>query len=45
MLRNPDPAQAVLLGLRITHELLRGHRAPLTTAHTAALAPALEGIS
>jgi adenylate cyclase len=28
MLRIPDPAQAVLLGLRITHELLRGHGAP-----------------
>lgn len=82
MLRIPDPAQAVLLGLRITHELLRGHGAPavrvglhhgpaierdgdyfgttvnlaarvaavatggevLLTSHTAALAPALEGI-
>jgi adenylate cyclase len=82
MLRVPDPAQAVPLGLRITHELLRGHGAPavrvglhhgpaierdgdyfgaavnlaarvaavatggevLLTAHTAALAPALEGI-
>jgi class 3 adenylate cyclase len=28
MLRIPEPAQAVLLGLRITHELLRGHGAP-----------------
>jgi class 3 adenylate cyclase/YHS domain-containing protein len=28
MLRVPDPAQAVLLGLRITRELLRGHGAP-----------------
>jgi adenylate cyclase len=28
MLRIPDPAKAVLLGLRITHELLRGHGAP-----------------
>jgi class 3 adenylate cyclase/YHS domain-containing protein len=82
MLRIPDPAHAVLLGLRITHELLRGHGAPavrvglhygpaierdgdyfgatvnlaarvaaeatggevLLTSHTAALAPALEGI-
>lgn len=82
LLRIPDPAQAVLLGLRITHELLRRHGAPavrvglhhgpaierdgdyfgatvnlaarvaavaiggevLLTAHTAALAPALEGI-
>jgi class 3 adenylate cyclase/YHS domain-containing protein len=82
MLRIPDPARAVLLGLRITHELLRGHGAPavrvglhhgaaierggdyfgasvnlaarvaavaaggevLLTAHTAALAPALESI-
>src|SRR5205085_6828323 len=82
MLRIPDPAQAVLLGLRITHELLLGHGAPavrvglhhgpaierngdyfgaavnlaarvaavaiggevLLTAHTAALAPTLEGI-
>jgi class 3 adenylate cyclase/YHS domain-containing protein len=82
MLRIPDPAQAVPLGLRITHELLRGHGAPevrvglhhgpaierdgdyfgatvnlaarvaavaiggeaLLTAHTAALAPALDGI-
>jgi class 3 adenylate cyclase/YHS domain-containing protein len=82
MLRIPDPAQAVQLGLRITHELLRGHGAPavrvglhhgpaierdgdyfgatvnlaarvaavatggevLLTSHTAALAPALEGI-
>jgi hypothetical protein len=82
MLRIPDPAQALLFGLRITHELLRGHGSPavrvvfhhgsaierdgdyfgaavnlaarvaavanggevLLTAHTAALAPALEGI-
>jgi adenylate cyclase len=82
MLRIPDPAQAVLFGLRITHELLRGHGAPavrvglhhgpaverdgdyfgatgnlaarvaavatggevLLTAHTAALAPSLDGI-
>jgi class 3 adenylate cyclase/YHS domain-containing protein len=28
MLRIPDPAQAVLLGLRIALDLLRGHRAP-----------------
>lgn len=28
MLRVPDPAQAVLLGLRITHDLMRGHGAP-----------------
>jgi adenylate cyclase len=28
MLRIPDPAQAVQLGLHITHELLRGHGAP-----------------
>jgi adenylate cyclase len=28
MLRIPDPGQAVLLGVRITHELLRGHGAP-----------------
>jgi class 3 adenylate cyclase len=27
MLRIPDPAKAVLLGLQITHELLRGHGA------------------
>jgi class 3 adenylate cyclase/YHS domain-containing protein len=82
MLRIPDPAHAVRLGLRITHDLLRGHGAPavrvglhhgpaierdgdyfgaavnlaarvaalaiggevLLTAHTAALAPTLEGI-
>jgi adenylate cyclase len=82
MLHIPDPGQAVLLGLRITHELLHGHGAPavrvglhhgpaierdgdyfgatvnlaarvaaeatggevLLTAHTAALAPALDGI-
>jgi adenylate cyclase len=82
MLRIPDPAQAVPLGLRITHELMQGHGAPavrvglhhgpaierdgdyfgaavnlaarvaavatggevLLTAHTAALAPALDGI-
>jgi YHS domain-containing protein len=82
MLRIPDAAQAVQLGLRITHELLQGHGAPavrvglhhgpaierdgdyfgttvnlaarvaavatggevLLTSHTAALAPALEGI-
>jgi adenylate cyclase len=82
MLRIPDPAHAVQLGLRITHDLLRGHgpavrvglhHGPaierngdyfgatvnlaarvaavaiggevLLTAHTAALAPALEGIA
>jgi adenylate cyclase len=28
MLRIPDPAKAVQLGLRITHELLQGHGAP-----------------
>jgi adenylate cyclase len=28
MLRIPDPADAVLLGLRITHELMLGHGAP-----------------
>ena len=28
MLRIPDPAKAVLLGLRISRELLRGHGAP-----------------
>ncbi|MGZ4278672.1 MAG: adenylate/guanylate cyclase domain-containing protein [Solirubrobacteraceae bacterium] len=28
MLRVPDPAQAVLLGLRVTHDLLQGHGAP-----------------
>jgi adenylate cyclase len=28
MLRIPDPAQAVLLGLRIALDVLRGHRAP-----------------
>src|SRR5918996_1213696 len=28
MLRIPDPAQAVLLGLRIALDLMRGHRAP-----------------
>jgi class 3 adenylate cyclase len=28
MLRVPDPADAVLLALRITHELMRGHGAP-----------------
>src|SRR5207248_739221 len=28
MLRIPDPAKAVLLGLRISQELLRGHGAP-----------------
>ena len=28
MLAIPDPAEAVLLGLRITHELMRGHGAP-----------------
>lgn len=28
MLRVPDPAKAVHLGLRIAHELLRGHGAP-----------------
>jgi adenylate cyclase len=82
MLRIPDPGAAVLLGLRITHELMRGHGAPevrvglhhgpaverdgdyfgatvnvaarvsavasggevLLTAHTAALAPELDGV-
>jgi adenylate cyclase len=82
LVRIPDPAQAIRLGLRITHELMRGHGAPavrvglhhgpaaerngdyfgaavnlaarvsaeatggevLVTGHTAALAPALEGI-
>jgi adenylate cyclase len=82
MLRIPDPAQAIGLGLRITHGLMRGHGAPavrvglhhgpaverdgdyfgatvnlaarvagvandgevLLTAHTAALAPELEGV-
>jgi len=28
MLAIPDPAEAILLGLRITHELMRGHGAP-----------------
>jgi class 3 adenylate cyclase/YHS domain-containing protein len=28
MLRIPEPGDAVLLGLRITHELMRGHGAP-----------------
>jgi class 3 adenylate cyclase/YHS domain-containing protein len=28
MLRVPDPGQAVLLGLRIAHDVLRGHGAP-----------------
>jgi adenylate cyclase len=28
MLRVPDPAQAVLLGLRIAQDVMRGHRAP-----------------
>jgi adenylate cyclase len=28
MLRIPDPGQAILLGLHITHELMRGHGAP-----------------
>jgi adenylate cyclase len=28
MLSIPDPAAAILLGLRITHELMRGHGAP-----------------
>jgi adenylate cyclase len=28
MLRVPEPAAAIELGLRITHELLQGHRAP-----------------
>src|SRR5215207_11026986 len=28
MLAIPDPAAAILLGLRITHELMRGHGAP-----------------
>jgi len=28
MLTIPDPAAAILLGLRITHELMRGHGAP-----------------
>src|SRR3954469_23897786 len=82
MLTIPDPAQAIRLGLRITHELMRGHGAPavrvglhhgpaaerdgdyfgaavnlaarvsaeatggevLVTGHTAALAPAIEGV-
>src|SRR3954468_8319667 len=82
MLTIPDPAAAIRLGLRITHELMQGHGAPavrvglhhgpaierdgdyfgaavnlaarvsaaavggdvLMTAHTAALAPALEGV-
>jgi adenylate cyclase len=82
MLRVPDPAAAVLLGLRITHELMSGHGSPairvglhhgpavardgdyfgatvnlaarvssvasagevLLTAHTAALAPELDGV-
>jgi adenylate cyclase len=82
LVRIPDPAQAIRRGLRITHELMRGHGAPavrvglhhgpaaerdgdyfgaavnlaarvsaeatggevLVTGHTAALAPALEGI-
>jgi adenylate cyclase len=82
MLRIPDPAQAIGLGLRIAHGLMRGHGAPavrvglhhgpaverdgdyfgatvnlaarvagvasdgevLLTAHTAALAPELEGV-
>jgi class 3 adenylate cyclase len=82
MLRIPDPRQAILLGLRIAHDLLRGHGAPavrvglhhgpaierdgdyigatvnlaarvsaaatagevLLTAHTAALAPDIEGV-
>ena len=82
MLRVPDPAQAIRLGLRIAHELMHGHGAPairvglhhgpaierdadffgatvnlaarvsgaatggdvLLTAHTAALAPDLEGV-
>ena len=28
MLRIPDPGEAILLGLRITHGLMRGHEAP-----------------
>jgi class 3 adenylate cyclase/YHS domain-containing protein len=82
MLRIPDPGQAILLALRITHGLMHGHGAPavrvglhhgpaverngdyfgatvniaarvsgvasggevLLTAHTAALAPELDGI-
>jgi class 3 adenylate cyclase len=28
MLRIPDPGQAILLGLHITHGLMRGHGAP-----------------
>ena len=28
MLRIPDPGQAVLLGLRVAHDILRGHGAP-----------------
>jgi adenylate cyclase len=82
LLRIPDPGQAVLLGLHVTHELMRGHGAPairvglhhgtaverdgdyfgaavnlaarvsaeasggevLLTGHTAALAPAVEGV-
>jgi adenylate cyclase len=82
MLAIPEPAGAILLGLRITHELMRGHGAPavrvglhhgpaierdgdyfgaavnlaarvsgeasggevLLTAHTAALAPEVDGV-
>jgi adenylate cyclase len=82
LLRVPDPGRAVLLALRITHELMRGHGSPavrvglhhgsaaerdgdyfgaavnlaarvsaeasggevLVTGHTAALAPAIEGV-
>jgi adenylate cyclase len=82
LLRVPDPERAVLLALRITHELMRGHDSPavrvglhhgsaaerdgdyfgaavnlaarvsaeasggevLVTGHTAALAPAIEGV-
>jgi adenylate cyclase len=82
LLRVPDPERAVLLALRITHELMRGHGSPavrvglhhgsaaerdgdyfgaavnlaarvsaeasggevLVTGHTAALAPAIEGV-
>jgi adenylate cyclase len=28
MLRIPDPGEAILLGVKITHELMRGHAAP-----------------
>jgi adenylate cyclase len=32
MLAIPEPAGAILLGLRITHELMRGHGAPAVRA-------------